>query len=166
MPELVIISKGKEYTCLYDQEDHELISCYKWYLHPQGYAATSIKRKTVLMHRLVLGIVGVPEIEADHKFHNKLDNRKENLRFCNRSENRRNSRKLKGSSIYKGVYKDGKYYHSQILEGNLVKNLGRYYSEKTAAKVYDNEARQLFKDFAFLNFPDFKLANQLSIPGL
>jgi hypothetical protein len=118
------------------------------------------------MHRLILGIVNYPEIEADHIFHTKLDNRRENIRVCTRSENRRNSRKIKeGSSKLKGVYKDGKFWHSQIMQGDRVINLGRYYSEITAGKVYDREARKTFKDFAFLNFPDFEEGQQSLIPG-
>jgi len=166
MPELLIIAKGKVYPCLYDQRDHKLISRFTWSLHSKGYAMTTIKGKTVLMHRLILGIVDKPEIEVDHRFHNKLDNRRSKIRVCTHSQNRRNSRKImKGSSQFKGVYRDGKYYHSQILKGNRVKNLGRYYSEITAGKVYDQQAREVFKDFAFLNFPDFKPVSQLSIPG-
>jgi hypothetical protein len=115
----------------------------------------------------VLGIVDLPELEADHRYHNRLDNRRSKIRICSHSENRRNSRKVKeGSSIYKGVYKDGRFYHSQILQGAKVKNLGRFYSEKTAGKVYDEAARETFKEFAFLNFPEFVPDNQLSIQGL
>ena len=73
---------------------------------------------------------------------------------------------MPGSSIYKGVYKDGKFYHSQIMQGQRVINLGRFYSEITAGKVYDQAAKETFKDFAFLNFPGFIPVNQLSIPGL
>jgi hypothetical protein len=167
MPELIIKSKDKEFVCLYDQRDQKLISRFTWSLHSKGYAVTTINGKPVLMHRLILGLVDRPEIEADHIFHNKLDNRRAKIRVCTHSENRRNSRKImKGSSRFKGVYRDGKYYHSQILKDKKVKNLGRYHSEITAGKVYDQEARQEFKDFAFLNFPDFKPVNQLSIPGL
>ena len=73
---------------------------------------------------------------------------------------------MPGTSIYKGVYRDGKFYHSQIMQGHRVINLGRFYSEKTAAKIYDQAAKQEFKNFAFLNFPGFKPVTQLSILGL
>ena len=165
--ELLIKSKGKVYSCLYDSRDQKLISRFTWSLHSKGYAMTTIKGKTVLMHRLILGIVDRPEIEADHRFHNNLDNRRSEIRICTHSENRRNSRKImKGSSRYKGVYRDRNKYHAQILQGDRVKNLGRFRSEITAAKIYDYHARELFKDFAYLNFPGFKPVNQLSIPGL
>jgi hypothetical protein len=167
MPELIIKSKGKEFVCLFDFEDQELISRFNWSLHSKGYAVTNFRGKQILMHRLILGIIDNSKIEGDHKNHNKLDNQRVNLRICIRSENRKISRKLKeGSSKFKGVYKNGKFYHSQIMQGQRVTNLGRYRSEVTAGKVYDNAAKETFKEFAFLNFPGFKQENQLSIPGL
>ena len=168
MPEIKIQSKGKQYTCLYDLEDQELISRFTWSLHSKGYAVTIVAGKSVLMHRLILGIIDNPKIEGDHKNHNKLDNKRANLRACTHSENRRNSRKLKESSQsqFKGVYRDQNKWHAQIMQGNKVINLGRYRSEITAGRVYDQAAKETFKDFAFLNFPGFKQENQLSIPGL
>ncbi len=155
MPELIITSKGKEYACLFDKRDQALISRFTWSLHSKGYAVTTIKRKPVLMHRLILGIVDRPEIEVDHKFHNRLDNRHSKIRVCSHAQNRRNSRKLKVSaqSQYKGVYRDNNKYHAQIMIDNQVINLGRYRSQITAGRIYDQAAKKTFKDFAFLNFP-------------
>ena len=166
MPELIITSKGKEYTCLYDLQDQKLISRFIWSLHSKGYACTTKNGKSILMHRLILGILDSPEIEADHKFHNRLDNRRSKIRACNHSENRRNSRKLKESSQskYKGVYRDQNKWHAQIMAGNQVINLGRFRSEVTAGRIYDQAAKETFKDFAYLNFPDINpLPKQLSI---
>lgn len=167
MPSIVIKSKDKEYICLFDKRDQKKISRFTWSLNSKGYAVASIKGKTVLMHRFLLGIQNRPEVETDHKHHNKLDNRRSQIRICTHAENRRNSRKLKESaqSQFKGVYRDNNKFHVQILEGQKVKNLGRFRSEKTAAKVYDYHARELFKEFAFLNFPRFKEVEQSIIPG-
>jgi IS5 family transposase len=118
------------------------------------------------MHRLILGIVDNPEIEVDHRFHNKLDNRRSKIRTCNHSQNRRNSRKLKESaqSRYKGVYRDNNKWHAQIMLGEQVINLGRFRSEVTAGRIYDKAAKEIFKDFAFLNFPGLDpLSRQLTI---
>jgi len=164
MPILIIKSKGQDHICYYDPQDHELISCYNWSLHNRGYAVTTIKGKPVLMHRLVMGIVDRPDIEVDHIFHDKLDNRRSQLRICTRAENRRNARKLmKGSSKFKGVYRDGKLYHAQINAGK-VRNLGRFYSEATAGRVYDEAAKEAYADFALLNFPGQQLPQQLQLP--
>lgn len=162
---LLIKSKGKVYKVLFDPEYFVLICTYRWHIHSKGYVVTTRKGKPLLMHRLIMGVVD-RKIQVDHKHHNKIDNRRENLRICTQSENRRNSQKHKeAQSKLKGVYKDGRYWHAQIMQGETVKNLGRFRSETTAGKVYDRAARPLFKDFAFLNFPEFFEVEQLVIPG-
>lgn len=163
MPGMIIIeSQGKEFVCLFDAEDYELVCRYNWNLHNQGYAVTTIYGKTILMHRLIMGVTD-PEVQVDHIRHNKLDNRRQMLRKCTRSENRRNSRKLAhATSKLKGIYKEDGKWHVQIMQGQKIKNLGRFLNEVTAAKVYDEKARELFKEFAFLNFPDFVLEKQLT----
>lgn len=161
MPEIIIISKGKQYPCLYDQEDQELISRFSWSLHSQGYAQTTINGKTVLMHRLILGVVDKPDIEVDHRFHNRLDNRRSKIRACTHSQNLQNSRKIKkGSCALKGVYRDQNKWHAQIMIDDRVKNLGRFRSPITAGRIYDQAAKENFKDFACLNFPESETAHQ------
>lgn len=163
---LLIKSKGIVYKVLYDPADFVLICPYRWNIHSKGYVVSTINGKTILMHRLIMGIDD-PEIQVDHKFHNKLDNRRAKIRICTPSENRRNSQKHKEAhSKFKGVYRDGRFWHVQIMFNGKVVNLGRYRSEITAAKVYDVAARLFFRDFAFLNFPDFFEVKQLAIPGL
>jgi hypothetical protein len=167
MPELAISFKCKDYICFYDQEDHELISHYSWSVSSAGYGQTSIKGRTILMHRLIMDVVDSSEKMVDHKNHDKLDNRRFNLRLCNASENRRNSRKIAvGSSIYKGCYweKDRFQFHAQIGLGDRVKNLGRYSDERLAGKAYDRKALEVFEDFAYLNFPSSGEAQQLTLP--
>jgi len=152
---LIIRSKGKDLICLFDPEDYELICRYNWRLHTEGYATASRNHKTILMHRLVLGLTK-REIQADHRYFNKLDNRKKNLRVCTCAENRRNSQKhkLNAQSRYKGVYLDGgRYWHVQIMQDGKVRNLGCFNNEIDAAKRYDSIARLLFGEFANLNFP-------------
>lgn len=162
---LLITSKGKEFICLFDKRDQKKISRYNWSLHSKGYACTTINGKSILMHRLILGIIDRPEVETDHRFHNRLDNRRSKIRVCSHSENRRNSRKVKeGSSKYKGVYRDQNKWHAQIMIDDQVTNLGRFRSPVTAAKIYDEAAKETFKDFAFLNFPGLgPLPKQLTI---
>jgi phosphotransferase system IIB component len=163
MPFLIITSKGRDYKCLYDKRDQELVSRYHWNLHSKGYAVTTVNGKQILMHRLILGIVDKPEFEVDHRFHNRLDNRRSKIRVCSHSQNLMNSRKLKGKSKLKGVYRDQNKWHAQIMIDGHVTNLGRFRSEATCAKQYDKAARQTFKDFAFTNFPAFTEPEQLSL---
>ncbi len=150
MPYLTIISKNQEFFCQYDEQDQELIDRYKWHMNGR-YVFTKIKGRSIGLHRIIMNIKD-PSLDIDHKDGDPLNNTRANLRVCTRSENARNSRKFKGTSKYKGVYRDLNTYHAQIGQGGTVKNLGRYRSERTAAKQYDKEARHLYGAFANPNF--------------
>ncbi len=95
---------------------------------------------------------------VDHINHNGLDNRKENLRICTVAENCRNSRPSKRKnklSKYKGVSfdKKRKVYRVLIWHNKKQYFLGTFKNETEAAKAYDRKARELFGEFAYLNFP-------------
>lgn len=70
-------------VCIIDIEDVEKIKNYCWALNPFGYATTHISTsKRLLMHRLICNVGGKKGYGAvDHINHDKLDNRKRNLRF-------------------------------------------------------------------------------------
>jgi hypothetical protein len=164
MPVLVIKSKGEEYLCRYDAEDHDLVSRHQWWLS-RGYAVTQKDGRTVSMHRMILGIVERPDIEVDHIYHDRLDNRRAMIRTCTRAENSRNGRKRNGYSQYKGIYREGYTWHSQICLNARVFNLGRYRSELTAAKAYDRAAKVLHGDFCNPNFSECEpLPQQMKLP--
>ncbi|MMZ67947.1 hypothetical protein D1872_305870 [compost metagenome] len=85
------LTQGK--VAIIDDEDFEKVSAYKWcYSSTIGYAVSrkvvNGKRQPVLMHRLILD--APPGLVTDHINHDKLDNRKANLRLCTRHENNRN----------------------------------------------------------------------------
>lgn len=161
MPYLTIISKNQKFFCQYDEQDQELIDRYKWHMNGR-YVFTKIKGRSIGMHRIIMNIKD-PSLDIDHKDGDPLNNTRANLRVCTRSENARNSRKNKGKVRYKGVYKDLNKFHVQITFNGKIRNLGRYRSEVTAGKIYDAKARELFKEFAFLNFPDATIEKQLTI---
>lgn len=128
-------------SVLVDDEDIELVMAHAWFFTPQGYACTKIRyapgrknRRTVGMHRLVLGDPPTPSI--DHINRNKLDNRKENLRACTDSHNNRNRPMLKGKvSAYRGVsFKRGKWQVVIRINGKL-KWFGYHETEEAAAAV-------------------------------
>ena len=147
---LIITSKGVDHICLYDREDHALISQFKWSMNSQGYAVTRKDGRVVSMHRLLLNITD-PAIHCDHRNHNKIDNRRSNLRVCTPSQNQHNRRKQKSSSNFKGVTLfQGKYF-AQIRSDNTYHYLGLYRNERTAGRVYDAAARRLHGAFACTN---------------
>jgi len=97
-------------------------------------------------------------MHEDHINGNGLDNRRENLRLCTRSENRRNSQKQSGcSSGFKGVlkHKDGRktpWVATICLKGNK-KRSRVFKTEIEAAQWYDEMAKEHHGEFAKLNFP-------------
>lgn len=80
------LTKGK--TTTVDDADYEWLSQFSWHCHSGGYAATKIKQRVVLMHRLIMD---TPEgMDTDHMNRDKLDNRRSNLRVCTHAENMKN----------------------------------------------------------------------------
>lgn len=131
-------------VALFDDEDFDLISKHKWFITPQGYAVTKIKRTdglkidsgriTIGMHRLILGYSKMPAI--DHINRNKMDNRKENLRACTVSENNRNIPTVKGKvSAHRGVSRHRDKWQVVIRINGILTNLGTYLIEEEAAFV-------------------------------
>lgn len=141
------------------------LGLYLW-RHQKGkcgvvYAKTYVKGKTVLLHRLIMGIVDSPRsVLVDHIDHDGLNNTKANLRITNDSGNSRNSRKQKQSSSkfgsrFKGVQKDTynrrKVWRAEIICNRKRKYLGHFLSEVEAAQAYNKAATELFGGFAYLN---------------
>jgi DNA-directed RNA polymerase subunit L len=150
---MMIIKTHCNTEIIIDDEDFTLLSKYKWYLDKDGYARCYYRKNdkptTMAMHRIVLND---PKEMIDHINHNKLDNRKINLRLCNSAQNNMNKKKLKGTSKYKGVrlYSNGKW-RAQIQFNKKFYSLGYYFNEIDAALAYNNKAKEFFGEFAVLN---------------
>lgn len=156
----IVLTKGK--FTLVDEEDYdELTSMGKWYAQRNNgnkyYAAKrcKINKNLLLMHRIILR-VSDKKLDVDHINGNSLDNRKCNLRTCNRSQNNMNMEKTRGISKYKGVSwnKKSKKWEAYIQIFGKHKYLGSFDNEIKAARTYDNAAKEYFKEFARLNFSE------------
>jgi len=88
-----------------DKEDLEKVKSYKWHLDKWGYVRTNINGKVLKLHHLILSNLPIG-YEIDHRFGDKLDNRKSELRFATSQQNSMN-RKAKGYYLDK---KNKKWY--------------------------------------------------------
>ena len=87
--EIVLYNKDCEEVAraLIDLEDIDRIKDYKWRMNDRGYVLTDIKgtTKKIRLHRLIMDCPD--DMVVDHINHNRLDNRKENLRVCTQHQN-------------------------------------------------------------------------------
>ncbi len=142
-----------------DAADYDRLSTYRWCAVKEGrswYAKTFRRDGMPLsMHRLV---IGAPKgLFVDHIDHNGLNNRRSNLRLCTNQQNQHNRRPNRGgTSRYKGVCftKSTKKFRAFINHNKKRFHLGYFKNEIDAAKAYDCKARELFGEFAYLNFPN------------
>ena len=119
------------------------------------YAMTNIwrdgRRTTTRMHQLITGWS-----LTDHIDRNGLNNQRSNLRVATGRQNGLNSRSPGGGSRYKGVqwHKQARRWRARIRAHGVNYELGCYRNEADAGRAYDAAARELFGEFAYLNFPD------------
>ncbi len=155
----VQLTRGK--VALVDDEDFESVSRFCWRFDGRGYAITSkflgrIGGKQQMagmsLHRLIMR---PPKgLDVDHINHDGLDCRRVNMRVCTRSQNHQNRAKTRGTSKFKGVsWHKGAWRATIVLDHKQI-NLGLFDNEAEAGMAYDAKARELFGEFAHLNFPE------------
>lgn len=150
-------------VALVDDEDFERVNQFKWFAHNTGYAFRAVrnirvngKRQTQTLHGFIMGDNPL-KLDIDHANLIPLDCQKHNLRFCTQSQNCANRGPFKkGSSKYKGVsfVPHINKYVSRIQKDKKLLILGYYIDEVEAAKAYDRKAKELFGQFARVNFPE------------
>lgn len=157
MVKRIELSKGL--NALVDDADYDLLNLFKWSASSgrNNYAVRRTvgddgRQHTVYMHRVIME---APKgLEVDHINGNMLDNRRENLRLCSRSQNARNQKKHRDNSCgFKGVYKRGNRFGAQLTIQAATFYLGTYSTAEEAARAYDEEAKARFGEFAKVNFP-------------
>ena len=146
-------------VALIDDSDAALVAPYKWsprrlgrtvYAQANTYAAGV--RTTVTMHRLI----AAPEAGqlVDHRNGDGLDNRRCNLRVCDKRGNNQNVRlRADNTSGYKGVhfYVQRNRYSAYIYTHGRRVSLGNFDRAEEAAHAYNIAARILHGEYARLN---------------
>lgn len=114
-----------------------------------------VSQDCITLSRYILNLHD-KNLTADHKDGDPLNNTKKNLRIATRSQNSTNSkrspRREEKTSRYKGVTKrkNGIYVVRMGPAGIIY--VGVFDNEIEAAKAYDKKAKELYGEFARLNF--------------
>ncbi len=130
-----------------------------------GYQAGGLLGLKLLAHRVCYAIAHGrwPSQFIDHINGDRSDNRIFNLRECSRLQNNCNSRSF-GKCGFKGVSTDKGRWRARIgVSGRKMRFLGLHDTPEAAARAYDRAARELWGDFAKLNFPDEALPQSLDL---
>lgn len=143
---------------LVDDENFEELNEYRWHLDGRGYAQRTgptglpkPKRRSVYMHRQLLGLAHGDGRHGDHCNMNKLDNQKANLRVCSHAENMRNRKAYaNNTSGFKGVGFDkrDKKWRADIWLNGKHKHLGYFSTPEAAYSAYCQAATELHGAFA------------------
>lgn len=129
-----------------DEDDYNRINVYKWSIDGNGYA----RCRKGLLHRFIMKAAKDDQI-VNHLNNDRLDNRKENLRFATSSQNNQNRNKKKEcTSIYIGVCKSRNKW-SCMINVNYKKIRNYFVSEIHAAYWYDMLALKYFGIDAKIN---------------
>lgn len=131
----------------------------RWHCH-NGYVCASIqavKKNWTALHRLIMGAIA--GVLVDHINGDTLDNRRANLRLCNKSQNAANGfAPVRSASGYKGVNaikRRGKIrpgaFRAFIETGMKYLHLGIFRTPEEAAIAYDIAAIYYHGDFARIN---------------
>ncbi len=122
---------NSDLATIVDDEDFERVNRYEWFGHRTGNTTNSIRptrnigNKIIRMYRVILNAKKGEII--DHINGDPLDNRKQNLRICTKSQNCMNSKmRSNNTSGFKGVNKGNRRttWRAEIWLNNKKINLG------------------------------------------
>jgi hypothetical protein len=159
------LTRGK--VAIVDDDDFVILNKWKWCakFNKKANRYDAVRRnpsngKNIFMHRQIMGLVPYDGLVVDHKNHDTLDYRRDNLRVCTQAQNCCNKSKIKTASskfIGVSIARRGGYtfWRATIKDGKKLKSLGyTQYTpdgERLAALKYNEAARQIFGQYANLN---------------
>ena len=152
---LVPLTRGA--FAVIDVGDAVLIASHNWRLaakRGKRYACADVEGKTIQMHQLMCPLPSGDEI--DHIDRDGLNNRRSNLRPATRSQNAHNiGPSTANTSGYLGVSFDRGTGRWKAVTTDQRERIwiGRFHTPEEAARAYDAKVRELFGEFAGVNFP-------------
>lgn len=152
-----LIPLTRNQNAIVDAADFEWLSKWNWQAMwctntRSFYAKRNESRKTILMHCI---IINSSSGNVDHKNHNTLDNRRQNIRKATMSQNHGNMKKCKRNrSGFKGVRwcKDRNKWQATLMCDGKYVEIRRFDTPEEAAHAYDAAAIKYFGEFAHVNF--------------
>lgn len=145
--EIVLYNKYCEEVAraLIDLEDIDIVKNYKWKLKDNGYACNN---SCGYLHRFIMNCQD--DMVVDHINHNRLDNRKSNLRVCTYQQNSMNSGKRNDNkSGITGICwdKSRSKWKSYININSKRINIGRFNTKEEAIKARKQAELEYFGDY-------------------
>lgn len=140
---------------LVDEDVYPTVRNHPWCISGvrTSYASARVGNRHVKLHHLVVGHPSVG-LQVDHINGNKLDNRRCNLRLATNSQNCQNKPPGMGRE-WKGIRKSKCGWMARIRTPDGRICLGTFKTEVEAARAYNEAAKRLHGEFAWLNpIPD------------
>lgn len=155
------LTQGKE--ALVDDEDYEAVSAFKWFATQSRpgslwYAARWVyqdgERIRIWLHRELMNLPD--DLDVDHIDRDGLNNQRNNLRPATTFQSAANkSIRSDNTTGYRGVYahRNGRFY-VYVQHNHDKRYVGAFATAIEAAHAWDAVAKELFGEFAALNFPE------------
>lgn len=157
-PDALLVPLSRGMYAVIDADDGDRVGAHKWSVgkcKTLWYARRKDPKtkRVIYLHRWIMGTP--PGVLIDHRDRDSLNCRRCNMREATGSQNGHNKRLPRNNTTgYKGVTRDKTRFCAAICYKGRHFRLGGFATAEEAARAYDARARELYGEYACLNFPD------------